>query len=137
VAEWNELPRPESIEFFEKAIPSHSRVKKLSRLGPQTYEIERHDDLPTVRLWLCGVYRVSAADVAEILAEEPETDAILTISNWNDVTVEGKEAGQEAGVGVFTFKHLMGALNYADDKFVEYKPPERNQSLGGRRAKTP
>jgi hypothetical protein len=35
------------------------------------------------------------------------------------VTVEGKEAGEELDVGVFIFKHLMGALNYEGDRFVD------------------
>ncbi len=131
MAEWNELPRPESFEFFERAIPSHSRVRKLERLDRQTYLIERHGDLPDLRIWFCNVYRVSAADVVEITVADPEIDAILTISNWNDVTVEGKEAGLDAGVGVFIFKQFMGALNFSGDRFVEYQPPERDRQVGG------
>ncbi|HXS33278.1 MAG TPA: hypothetical protein VN758_05850 [Solirubrobacterales bacterium] len=101
MTEWNEKARPESIEFFEKAISGHNLVKSFTQVDVQSYEIERLRELPTVRVWLCDVYRVSAADVAEIHAEDPEVDAIVTISNWNDVTAEGKEAGGELGVGVF------------------------------------
>jgi hypothetical protein len=128
VAEWNEKARPESIEFFEKAITGHDLVRRLQRIDVHRYEIERFRKLPTVRVWLCNVYRVSSADVAEIHAEYPEVNAI--VSNWNDVTAEGKVAGEELGVGVFVFKDLMGALNFEGDKFVDYRPPERDRELG-------
>jgi len=130
MAEWNEKARPESIEFFERALSGHDLVESLNQVGAQTYEIKRRRNLAPIRVWLCSVYRVSAADVAEIHAEDPEVDAIVTISNWNDVTVEGKEAGEELDVGVFIFKHLMGALNYEGDRFVHYKPPERDRKVG-------
>ncbi|HSS31942.1 MAG TPA: hypothetical protein VLL27_01525 [Solirubrobacterales bacterium] len=130
MAEWNERVGAESIEFFEKAISGHDKVRSLERIDDQNYELERFGKLASVRVWLCDVYRVSAADVAEIQAEDPEVNAIVTISNWNDVTVEGKEAGQERNVGVFTFKLLMGALNYDGERFLDYRPPERNRKVG-------
>ena len=133
--EWNEHPRRDSYEFFEKAISSHGHVQGLEKVEPQVYEISR-EGMQDVRLWICDVYRVSAADVAEICAEDPDINAIVTMSNWNDVTQEGQEAGREQVVGVFTFKQLMGALNYDDDKFVDYKPPDRNKKLGPRGTRT-
>ncbi len=132
MAEWSEKARPESIEFFEKAISGHDKVSRLRQAGKQAYEIERTEDLPPVRVWLCNVYRVSAADVVEIHAEDPEVDAIVTISNWNGVTAEGKEAGRELDTGVFVFKHLMGALNYEGERFVDYRPPERDRKVGAK-----
>jgi hypothetical protein len=137
MSEWNEKARKESIDFFQKAISGHNLVESLEQVDDQSYEINRSRDLSQIRVWLCNVYRVSAADVAEIHAEDPQINAIVTISNWNDVTIEGKEAGEELGIGVFVFNHLMGALNFDGERFVDYKPPERDRKVGTKGLGTP
>lgn len=126
---WDQPARPESVGFFEKAIGGHSKVEGLLPIGEQAYAVIRAS-LPTLRVWVCDVYRVSASDVAAILAEDPQIQAIVTMSNWNDVTVEAKEDGTARRVGVFTFKELMGALNYQGDEFFDYQTPRRSRSLG-------
>ena len=126
---WNQPARPESVAFFEKAIGGHSMVEGLLPVGEQAYAVVRASP-PTVRVWVCDVYRVSASDVAAILAEDPQIEAIVTMSIWNDVTVEAREDGATRGVGVFIFKELMGALNYQDDEFFNYQTPRRSCSLG-------
>lgn len=134
MSEWNERPRPEDYAFFEKAISGHGHVQGMKKVEPQVYELSR-EGMHDVRVWICTVYRVSAADVAEICAEDPAVDAIVTMSAWNDVTAEGKEAGREQEVGVFKFKHFMGALNYEYEEFTGYEPPDRDKKLGSRRTR--
>ena len=126
---WDQPAPPASVAFFERAIRGHSKVEGLLPNGEQAYDVVRAP-LPTVRVWVCDVYRVSASDVAAILAEDPQIEAIVTMSNWNDVTVEAREDGASRGVGVFTFKELMGALNYQNDEFFNYQTPQRSRSLG-------
>jgi hypothetical protein len=127
--EWDEPASYQSIAFFQKAINGHSKVSELTETGDQAYEIKRHN-LPTVRVWVCDVYEVTSADVAAILAEDPDVDAIVTMSMWNRVTAEAHAAGVEQDVGVFVFKELMGALNYAGSDLVHYAPQEPRRRLG-------
>lgn len=135
MSEWNEPPDRDTYAFFEKAISGHGHVQGMEQVEPQVYELSR-EGMADVRVWICNVYRVSAADVAEICAEDPDVDAIVTMSAWNDVTAEGKQAGKEQGVGVFAFKQLMGALNYEHEEFTDYKPPDRDKRLGRRGARS-
>lgn len=124
--EWDERPRADSIRFFEDRIEGHSKVDAFTKIDNQTYEIAR-DGRSDLRVWLCDVYRVSAADVSLILAHDPAINAIVTVSSWNDVSHEGKAAGEDEGVGVFQFKAFYGAMNYDGDDFVNYIPPDERE----------
>ena len=127
--EWDEPASRGSIAFFEKAVGGHTRVSKLSSAGSQSYDLDR-SGLSRVRVWVCDVYEVTSADVAAILADDPTVDAIVTMSMWNHVTAEAHAEGVDRGVGVFVFKELMGALNYAGDELVNYNPARSRRGVG-------
>jgi hypothetical protein len=97
-------------------------VRAFTRKG-QVYVLERVG-LPPVRVWICDVYTLGIADYMAIRAEDPDVDAILTISMWNSYTDRAKQQGLAEGVGVFNTQELMGALHKEGDDLVAYRPRE-------------
>lgn len=112
----SDIPRPESVEFFEKAIRQHNKVIDLKKVNEYYYSVEL-DDGRNYKIYLTNIYTVSLADVMEI-SSSYDIDAIVTISMWNGYTLEAKEYSQTIGKGLFLFNELMGALNF--EKPEEY-----------------
>ncbi len=105
------FPRPESIRYFENAMNRHNRVLSCIRISKGYYEIKR-DELPPIHVFVSNYYALSISDYYEITGEY-SIDCLITISNWNKVTQDAYELGQDNGIGVFTMEEFMGALNYA------------------------
>jgi hypothetical protein len=99
----------------------HTKVASLRRSEPHVYVVERHP-LPAVKVLLTNSYVVGLAEYYEARSRIPDLDAIVTISPYNSVSRDAWEAGQDDGVGVFSFKEFYGALNYEGDQFVQYLP---------------
>lgn len=116
----SDIPRPESIDFFEKSIRQHNKVIDLKKLNEYYYSIEL-DDGRNYKIYLTNIYTVSLADVMEF-SSTYDIDAIVTISSWNGYTLEAKEYSQSIGKGLFLFGELMGALNFAkpEEYFSRY-----------------
>jgi hypothetical protein len=89
----------------------HNRVLSCIRISKGYYEIKR-DELPPIHVFVSNYYALSISDYYEITGEY-SIDCLITISNWNKVTQDAYELGQDNGIGVFTMEEFMGALNYA------------------------
>lgn len=105
------FPRQESIRFFEKSLDGHNKVINWKKIRDCYYEIQR-EDLSHIKVFVSNYYVLSVSDYYEITSEY-NTDCIITISNWNRVTQDAYEEGKKNGIGVFTMKEFMGALNCA------------------------
>lgn len=110
-------PRPESIEFFQRAIRKHDCVKSVEQLSDQKY-ILHLIDRKKINIYLTDIYTVGIADVMEIETKYPEVNCILTISNWNGYTKDAKCYAEDNKIGLFLFGELMGALNF--DEYWKY-----------------
>lgn len=107
--DFNVRVRPESINFFEKAVKEHNKVRNIIKKSPGYYTIELINSKKYTVL-LTNHYTIGLADVYEV-TNNYDLDAIVTMSIWNGYTMEAKNYAKELGIGVFVFKELMGALN--------------------------
>jgi len=73
---------------------------------------------------MTNIYIVGEADVAEILADEGEIDAIVTLSGWNSYSTRAKSICRNQGVGLFVFKEFLGAIYSSGQKFLDYIHPD-------------
>lgn len=122
---YKDLPRPESITFFEKGINTHKMVSSVNKTQEQRYEIKRATK-SDLKVYLTNLYVVGIADVHEIMSKFPGVNCIVTISNWNSYSNEAKEFSKSQGIGLFKYSEFYGALYYDNDGFYNYEPPEKN-----------
>ena len=108
---YTKFPRPESIDFFEKAMRNHNKVKNIKKLSTSYYEIHRKD-LSMIRVFVSNYYALSLSDYYDVLEDYGDIDCLITISNWNGVTTEAYNQGKRNRVGVFKMEEFLGALNY-------------------------
>ena len=71
-----------------------------------------------------NIYIFSVSDYEEAVADAPDIRAIISMSAWNSYTPEVKVHGKENGVGIFSFREFLGAVNYDGKKFLDYRLPE-------------
>lgn len=120
---YQKVPRPESIEKLLGYLKGNKRVKRVSGLDAQNYEIIRDSGVSLI-VHLTNTYIVGEADVYEILSGNGDIKCIVTMSAWNSYTASAKEMCRERGVGLFTFTEFLGAVYYDGRKFVDYTPPK-------------
>ena len=119
---YEKRPRPESIEALTKYLHSNPVVGSTHQLDEHRFQAERREK-PNLNVYLTNIYIVSEADVIEILAEAPETNAIVTMSAWNSYSNDAKSYAKEHDVGLFKFSEFLGAVYYVGQKFLDYEPP--------------
>ena len=121
------FPRRESVTFFERAMYGHSSVSECKCISDSYYEIYRYK-LPMIRVFVANYYALSVSDYYDIFREY-KIDCLVTISDWKKVTQDAYESGKNNGVGVFTMREFMGALNY--ERPCEYiRPIDRDDNDG-------
>ncbi|SHM99241.1 hypothetical protein SAMN02746066_04269 [Anaerosporobacter mobilis DSM 15930] len=129
--DYSRYPRPESVRFFEKAIPNHSATKRLEKIENYHYIIHRHD-MPTFEVVVTNHYTIGLSDYYEIMDEYPNIQGIVTISNWNGYTNQAKMAAKEQHVGIFVMNELLGALTWNEPYKYIKKDDEGNAIFFGK-----
>lgn len=124
-------PRPESVDWLRDLLDKRPNTACFWR-PPHDFRVVIGDR--SVRLHLNNIYTVSEADVLEIRAEMPDVDAIVTVNSYNSYSKDAKKAALEAGVGLFTAKELLGAINFTGDRFLHYISREEREREEKRRA---
>jgi hypothetical protein len=122
---YRDLPRSESITFFERSSTAHPAVTSVNKLEEQRYEIKR-ESKSDVMVYLTNLYIVGIADVHEIIIKFPRVNCIVTISNWNSYSMEAKAFCQSQKIGLFKYKEYYGALYHDNDGFNNYEPPKKD-----------
>lgn len=110
-----------SLEYVKRALPQHSNVIRVDQVDQEQLEVVR-DELSPVRFVTADIYVLGVADVRDLLARFPGVHAIVKTNPNGEYSDEAKEAARSAGVGLFTFREFMGALNFDDRRFLEYRP---------------
>jgi len=131
---YKEIPRPDSINKLVEYLSSSNAVDTISRESDQVIYVERTNH-PPIRIYMTNTYIVGLADVYEIIRQVDELDAIVTMSIWNSYTGEAKDTCKKEGIGLFTFKEILGAVYHRGKRFLDYIPPderEQNQQTGWR-----
>lgn len=122
---YKDLPRPESIAFFERSVPKHKMVRLLGKLETQKYEINRTNK-SNLKVYLTNLYIVGIADVHEIIGKFPEVNCIVTISNWNSYSNDAKTFCISQSIGLFKYSEFYGALYHDNDEFYNYTDSEKD-----------
>lgn len=120
---FKKLPRPETIEAFVKYVNNSKIVSSVTHVKPQLLIVKKADG-STLKIHITNIYIVGEADVAEIMADEGEIDAIVTLSAWNSYSSRAKSICRDQGVGLFVFKEFLGAVHYSGDRFLNYINPD-------------
>jgi len=129
---YEKRPRPESIDALAKYLQSSPVVANTTQIDEHRFLVERHEK-PRLALFLTNVYIVARADVIEILATAPNTNAIVTMSAWNSYSHDAKSYAKAQGVGLFKFSEFLGAVYYVGKRFLDYEPPSDEERAKRRR----
>lgn len=130
---YTKFPRPESIDYFEKAMRNHNKVRDIKRISDSYYEIRRIN-LSSIRVFVCNYYALSLSDYYDVLDDYDDIDCMITISNWNGVTQEAYVQGKINNVGVFKMEEFLGALNCErPSTYIRPIDREDNNKFGFRR----
>lgn len=108
-----------SIEYAKRVLPQHSKVLRVEHLDQERLLVVR-DQLPDVRFVTADIYILGIADVRDLLSKYPAIDAIVKTNPNGEYSDEAQVAARTAGVGLFTFREFMGALNHDGERFLDY-----------------
>lgn len=123
---YEKRPRPESIDKLSTYLDSKPIVSSTRQLDEHRFIVKRNEK-KSLNLFLTNIYIVGEADVIEILADAPETNAIVTMSAWNSYSRDAKIYAKELDVGLFTFSEFLGAVYYDGKSFLDYTPPSTEE----------
>ncbi|RFB33529.1 hypothetical protein DZB86_27330 [Bacillus sp. RC] len=114
-------PRPESVNYFISRIESHNAVQDIYKIEGKenVFNITKTNEKELI-IYVTDFYIVSEAEVYDIMAECPNVNAIVTISNWNSYSLLGRETAREHSIGLFVMREFMGALNFDGSRFINY-----------------
>lgn len=108
-----------SMEYAKRVVPQHSHVLAVEHVDQDRLLVVRND-LPNIKFVTADIYIVGVADVRSLLTTYPDIDAIVKTNPNGEYSDAAKEAARSAGVGLFTFKEFMGALNFSGQRFLDY-----------------
>lgn len=116
-----------TICFFQEALNSHARVKKVNRERDIFFRIERDDNF-ILNALLLNEYRFGIASLIKALEEFPETKYIIIGGNWNESTYEANEYAKDNKIGIYNFSEFLGAINYNNIPLQYIYKDERNNT---------
>lgn len=111
-----------AIEFVERALSSHAKVKSFVRREDIVFDIIRNSRMSNVTAVLVDRYTLGLADVLRARDEFPDMNCIVTCANWNHYTSDAKQFGIENGISVFNVGEFFGALHRK--VMITYVPPD-------------
>jgi hypothetical protein len=119
-------PQKDSIETLIKYLKANQLIEEATLESPQVLTVKRKNKR-NLRVHLTNTYIVGDADAHEILSEDPDVEAIVTMSQWNGYTDSAKASCKDRGVGLFKFGEFLGAVYYDGDEFLDYSPPSAEE----------
>ena len=106
-----------AIDFFEKVLGKHTRVKSFRRSRDILFHITLKNGIE-INVLLVNEYTLGLAAVFQAIEEFSEAEYVVTCGVWNAYTQEAKEYGIKNRIGIFVIDEFLGALNW--DKPKEY-----------------
>lgn len=128
LGKYEKIPRPESIQKLIGYLSANNNVSSISHNGGQLLSISR-SRLSDLTVFLTNIYIVGEADAREILSQNSEINAIVTMSAWNGYSSEAKRFCNSKNVGLFKFGELLGAVHYDGRQFLDYIPPHEREVM--------
>lgn len=121
-------PSASSIKYFISAMENHNIVSEIKKIDSYVYKISRGLKREPVIVLLTDTYVASEADVIELLDESKpfEINAIILIGFMNMYADDAKARAKKLQIGLFKLGELMGAINYTNNRFIDYEPKGKN-----------
>lgn len=113
------------INFFERALTGHDKVRRFDRRQDIQFVIELTSGVE-LNVLLVNEYSLGLAAVLRAKAEFPDVEFIVTGGNWNGYTPEAKDYGWKNNIGIFNSGEFFGALNWTDPKKYYKKDDKGN-----------
>ncbi len=110
--------------FFEDRMAQHDGVDSIESVEDGQYTLTRSNG-QNINVFICECYCFCVAEYMETVANIGRQDAIIINGNWCDYTDEVKKHCRDDGVGVFTIRGFMAALNRPD--FQYYLEPDEKE----------
>lgn len=123
---YDKYPSKSSKDIFVQYLNGHTRVTEVEDLGNHIYRVSRKN-LPDIKVAHSNIYILSEADVHELQSSVENLNAIVLVGHWNSYSISAKELGKRNSIGIFQFREFFGAINYEDDKFINYILPENKE----------
>ncbi len=109
------LPSPRGyisseFAFVLRSLRQHTKVQNVTRLDDRRLLIDRHS-IESVVVLVLNDYEIAAENVRAGIDKYGQFQAIVRSNPNSRVTSEALMAAQEAGIGILSWKELMGELN--------------------------
>ena len=114
------------VKSIAERLKSIRTVRDVEIVHRDILKIKRKMLYSDIILYVVDAYSLGEGDVFEIIQDNPSINCILVCSNWNHYSEDAEKLAMEYGVGLFKLSELMGAMNYNGSRFLEYKPPKRD-----------
>ncbi len=121
-----EKPLKSSVAYFERVISGHTAVESLKKVYENVYEIVRTGGRPAIRVLVADIYVVSEADIFEIVTTNYNLTCVLLIGFYNRYSGDAKERAKTENIGLFNMKEFFGAINYIEQKLINYEPKTKD-----------
>jgi hypothetical protein len=116
-------PRPfvnKNVAFARDALGQHTRVHEVRMICEASMQLVR-DGLSTVEIAVEYEYEFGEEALVRALNHHPGVDAVLNSNPNGKPTTAALKHAEQAGVGLFSFRELMGALNFEGSAFRNYR----------------
>lgn len=116
------------VNYTRQRLRQHGQVWSVEMICEATMRLKRRGGLSDVIVAVEYEYEFSEEALVGALERHPDADVVLNSNPNGRPTSAALSHAQHAKVPVFSLAELMGALNYEDEQFRNYKPPERGRS---------
>lgn len=120
-------PYLQAVEFLIRVLLDKEVIRSVDYVEEQLLLIKRKGFLSDILVYVVDAYVLGEGATLEIIKDNPEINAILVLSKWNQYTYDAKKYALSKKIGLFTFDEFMGAVYYNGTKFINYKPPKRTE----------
>lgn len=103
-------PSDATLEFFEAALRTHSRVTKVIARPNQVFEVNTIGRKNPLIVLVVDLYTVGQADVVKALDTVEDLDVFVTASTYNGYTRAAKKHATQHRIGLFQIGEFLGAI---------------------------
>jgi len=106
-------------KLIEKFLAKHKSISAMDEISRGVFAVERTNGT-RVRVFVTHTYFFTEYTYEKVLTEDPNVSAIICSNPYSSYTQSAKERCLEDGVGLFTLREFMGALNFEGERFLNF-----------------
>lgn len=114
-----------TVAFALRALKQHSKVNEATMICEASLRLSRSGGLDDVIVAVEYQYEFTEEAAVSSLERHPAADVILNGNPNGKTTRAALDYAEQTGVPIFGSKELMGAINYAGERFRHYQTPRR------------